>query len=537
MKEQFNQILGYMHGMWRYRWSGILISWLFALLGWFSVLALPNQYEAKAVIYIDTESVLKPLLKGLAVETDTMEELAVISRILLSRENLLSVIRETDMDLTVNSSEEREKLLIKLADKIQINGGGRGRRNAQNIYEISYKTDSPQRVYQVVSVLLNSMIENLLNASRTDTVVAQKFLDNQIKEYEERLKLSEKRLAEFKKQNIGMMPDEKGGYYSRLQTAQNKADETLTQLRLATQRRGELYKQLKGERPLLRSGAAGTSSDSLISRYQQQLDLLLTKYTDKHPDVVTLKQQIKELKANPKELSASEDSGIDVGTTEFNPVYQDLKIEATKADVEVEALKIQLSEQQRHVEELKGLVDSIPEVEAKLSELNRDYEVTHQRYLELVDRRESARMADVAGQSSSEMTIRVIEAPVVPVLPSGPSRGLFLFFVLLGALGAGLGWCILRYMVNPTVTNTRQLRHEFEIPVFGSVSINLTKGHILKRTVQLTTFLSVIVLLIGLFGFVIWFKDPGSEVVREFIENNDIHKIMTEFKNLTGIDN
>jgi hypothetical protein len=108
--------------------------------------------------------------------------------------------------------------------------------------------------------------------------------------------------------------------------------------------------------------------------------------------------------------------------------------------------------------------------------------------------------------------------------------------VLLGALGVGLGWCILRYMVNPTVTNTRQLRHEFEIPVFGSVSNNLTKGHILKRTVQLTTFLSVIVLLIGLFGFVIWFKDPGSEFVREFIENNDIHKIMTEFKNLTGIE-
>ncbi len=537
MQEQINQILGYLHGMWRYRWSGILISWLVAIIGWIAVLALPNQYEAKAVVYIDTESVLKPLLKGLAVETDTMEELAVISRILLSRENLLSVIRETDMDLTVNSAEEREKLLNKLVKKIQLNTGNRGRRNAQNIYEISYQAEAPQRVYHVVSVLLNTMTESLLNSSRTDTVVAQKFLDNQIEQYEERLRAAEKKLAEFKKQNIGMMPNEKGGYYTRLQTAQNKADETLTDMRLAMQRRAELYKQLKGERPILRSGSSGPTGTSLLSKYQQQLDILKTKYTDQHPDVISLRQQIEELEANPEELSPRQDSEATQVTTEFNPVYQDLKLEATKADVEVEALKVQLSEQQRLVENLKGLVDAIPEVEAKLAELNRDYEVTHQRYLDLVDRRESARLSDVAGQSSSEMNIRVIEAPVVPVLPSGPSRKIFLFAVLIVALGAGLGWCVLRYMLNPTVTNARQLRQVFEIPVFGSVKNNLTKGHLVKRTVQLTAFLSVIFLLVTIFGFVLWFMEPGTEAVRELIANYDIQKLVMTLKSSIGIQN
>ena len=384
-----------------------------------------------------------------------------------------------------------------------------------------------------MSVLLNTMIENLLSSSRKDSAVAQKFLDNQIEEYEERLKLAEKRLAEFKKQNIGMMPDEKGGYYVRLQSAQKKADETVTELRLAIQRRAELYKQLKGEKPILSSTVRSSVSNDLLNKYQQKLDLLLTKYTDQHPDVVTLREQIKELKANPKVTLSDVDSSN--GTTEFNPVYQDLKIEATKADVDVEALKAQLSEQQRQVNELKGMVDAIPEVEAKLAELNRDYEVTHQRYLELVDRRESARMADVAGQSSSEMIVRVIEAPVVPVLPSGPSRGLFLFMVLIAALVVGLGWCVIRYLINPTVTNTRQLREELELPVFGSVSNNLTRGHILKRTVQLATFLSVVFLLIVVFGLIFWFKDQGSEMVREFVEHNELKMIVNDYKKTLDI--
>jgi len=532
MQEQINQILGYLHGMWRYRWSGLLISWLVALVGWVAVLALPNQYEAKAVVYIDTDSVLKPLLKGLAVETDTMEELVVINRILLSRENLLSVIRETDMDLTINSAEDREKLIRKLADKIRLNTGRGGSR--KNIYEISYQAESPQKVYQVVSVLLNTMTESLLSSSRTDTVAAQKFLDTQIKDYEDRLRAAEKKLAAFKKQNIGMMPNEKGGYYSRLQSAQNKVDETITQIRLATQRRVELYKQLSGERPLLKSSSAGVSTPSLLSKYQQQLEILLTKYTDQHPDVISLRQQIEELKSNPQSASTDISSEPANSTTEFNPVYQDLKIEATKADVEVEALKIQLSEQQRIVEELKGLVDAIPEVEAKLSELNRDYEVTRQRYLDLVDRRESARISDMADQSSNEMTIRVIEAPVVPVLASGPKRVLFLFAVLVLALGAGLGWCILRYLMNPTITNARQLREEFEVPVFGSVSHNLTKSHILKRSIQLTSFLSVITLLIMIFGLVFLYREPGTEFVRELISNTDIKTLVSEIKSTIG---
>lgn len=277
MNEQLTQIYGYIHGMWRYRWSALYVTWLVALVGWLYVFMLPDQYSAKAVVYIDTTSVITPLLKGLAPETDTQNELAVMSRVLLGRENLLTVIRETDLDLEINTIDERELLIEELTRTIVLKGGERKERweSGADIYEISYQSDSPDRVYQIVSNLLNTLIENTLNSTRTDTVTAQKFLDTQIAEYEQRLTNAEQRLAEFKKANVGYMPDEQGNYYAHLQRAQEGVATIRSSIRLAKQRNSELSKQLKGEKPLLDSDSFQSATALRLRQYKEQLNTLL----------------------------------------------------------------------------------------------------------------------------------------------------------------------------------------------------------------------------------------------------------------------
>ena len=334
------------------------------------------------------------------------------------------------------------------------------------------------------------------------------------------------------------MPDEKGGYYVRLQSAQDKMESFRADLLLAQQRHLELVKQLKGESPLLESWSKDQVVENKLQKYQEQLDMLLRKYTDQHPDVQALKAIIESYKAEQTtDPQAIQNQGT--GAMEFNPVYQDLKLEISKASVEVETLKLKLSEQQNRVDKLKetlvpklkGLIDAIPEVEAELAELNRDYEISRQRYLELVDRRESARLAELAGQSSSEVKVRVIEPPIIPTYPAGPNRPLLLFAVLLGAFGAGLGWCVLRYLFKPTVINAKQLGNEIELPVFGTVSLFLSPQHKRKRKLQLGVFLSVTMVLIVLFGGVVWKQETGTEMVRDFMTNNKPAKM---FKALMG---
>jgi len=518
MREQLITIYGYLHGMWRYRWSALLIAWIAALTGWFVVLTLPDQYKANAVIYIDTDSVMKPLLEGLAVDTDTVDELKVMSRILLSRENLLSVMRETDMDLQVDTPKEREQVMVGLAREIRLEGSG----TKSNIFEISYSAPSAEIVYKVVSHLLSKLIEGTLNSGRTDTVMAQEFLDTQIAEHERRLTLAEERLAKFKKENLGFMPDERGGYYSDLQRRRVEIEHTRMAMTLAERRLSELRKQLQDERPLLGGGSQGAESVTKLVQYQEQLADLLAQYTEQHPDVEEMREKIADINANP----AGNTGAVVTGTgqsAEFNPVYQDLKIEMSKASVEVETLKLQLSDQEGRLEKLKLSIDAIPEVEARLAKLNRDYEVTRERYLNLVERRESARLAQEVGKTSSDFTFQVIDPPVVPVLPSGPNRLSLLAGVLFAALGAGLGWGLLRYQMKPVFIDFAQYRSASRLPVLGAVSLYLTPQHKKRRQRQLVSFLSVTVLLVVLFGGVLWYRDIGVVVAKAAISGIGFH--------------
>jgi len=219
-----------------------------------------------------------------------------------------------------------------------------------------------------------------------------------------------------------------------------------------------------------------------------------------------------------KGIAEEEIVGIGEGDSiEFNPVYQELKADIHKASVKVETLKLSLAEKAEVVDKLKQSVDIIPDVEAKLSKLNRGYEITRQRYLSLVERRESARLAQEVGQSGSNVNLQIIDAPRVATKPSGPNRLLLLSAVFFVAMAAGLGWGLLRYFIQPTFIASSQIRHKTGLPVLGSVGLFMTAEHKRRRRIQLTSFLLVFCLLVASFGGILVLRGPGSDLVNTLI--------------------
>ena len=386
-----------------------------------------------------------------------------------------------------------------------------------NVYELSYQGDSPELVYQVVSKLLNTLIEHTLESVRTDTAGAQLFLEQQITEYEGRLSASEQKLAKFKRTNVGLMPDETGGYYQKLQRKESDLESIRSELRLAERRLSEIRKQVTGETPLLGNDSYGSPRIVKLRKYREQLENLLSQYTEQHPDILALRATIADVVAN---LNDEDDKLADIGAgdaVEFNPVYQELKGEMNKSMVEIETLKLKLMEKEKSTEALKQSIDIIPEVEAKLAKLNRDYEITRERYLRLVERRESAQLAQEVGQSGSNINFRMIEPPRVPLGPSGPDRLYLLTIVLFAAIATGLGWGFLRYLIQPTFINTSQIRDKIGLPILGSVGLYLSAEHKRKRKLQLTSFLSIFFLLVCSYGGVMVFSGPGSELISDLI--------------------
>lgn len=124
MDQLLSQIFGYLNGMAHYRWSALLIAWLVAILGWIFVYAMPDQYQSNAVVHIDSDSVMKPLLEGLAVEkTDPAGQLNVLSRILLSPKNLTTLINETGLADEIETRGDQSRLIAALASTIVLQAG------------------------------------------------------------------------------------------------------------------------------------------------------------------------------------------------------------------------------------------------------------------------------------------------------------------------------------------------------------------------------------------------------------------------------
>ncbi|HED39468.1 MAG TPA: chain length-determining protein [Chromatiales bacterium] len=505
MQELIDQLMGYARSAWRFRWYVHLIAWPLCIGGWYFVYELPDQYKASARVYVDTQSVLRPLLQGLAVQTDLGREVTTLTRTLLSRPNMEKVARMTDMDLGATTPAEMEELLNRLQRSIELSGSGR-----ENIYSIAYSNEDPELAKQVVQSLLTLFVETSLGDSRKDSHVAQRFIDEQIKEYESRLYAAEEVLKEFKRKNIGMMPEEGQEYYQRMQAAMVRLSKAQLELNEAVNRRDELERQLRGEEPTFGIVAPSnmqvpTSStlDARIRDLQTRLGDLLLKYTEKHPDVKALQQTIDQLEVQREEELAQLSKVMikpSSSSLDTNPVYQQLKIAMGEAEATVAALQVRVQKFQSEVNELRSLVNTIPEVEAEFKRLNRDYEVNKRNYEILLTRRESAKISEEAGQSSENVKFRIIDPPHVPLTPDAPNRPLLVSVVLVGSLLAGVVFALFMSQVRPAFDSARLITKELGVPVFGTVS-RVWNGHAkLKRRAEIMGFGAGGLMLISLYA-------------------------------------
>ena len=476
MNDALERIIEIVQGVWRFRWIAIGVAWVVAIVGWTGVLWLPNVYETHAKVYVDTDSVLRPLLKDVAVESDVGNEVQVVTRTLLTKPNLERVIEKTDLSHRVHNDAQMRALVGELARKIridqQVNKVGY-RQQQQNLYTISYEDRDAIVSAQVVDELLNSFVEYTLGAKRSDAGAAQEFLKQQIAVYEQRLTDAEQRLAEFKKQHIGLMPSEGKDYFSKLQETMDELKQTETELTLAQRRRSELTRQLNELKQSGRLAAEGgqgpvTQIDQAIQAKQAELDALMLRYTDQHPDVVATRQSIESLKKRREALFSS-GAGEVAQVLRDDPVYQETKIALNETETKIAELQTREAGLQAETKRLRALVDTIPEVEAQLARLNRDYTVSKEQYQTLVERLESARISEEAQRTSGQAEFRVLESPVVPAAPSGPDRLRLFAMVALMALAAGAGLAFFLDRLAPVIRSRRMAREIAGLPVFGSV--------------------------------------------------------------------
>ena len=179
--------------MWEFRWVGLLCAWIIAAGGWLTVQLLPNKYEASARVYVNAEGILKPLLRDLTVPTDPIEQVKLMTRALLSRPHLETVITKTGLVDRARNPAERERLLLRLEETILVMRPQEA--DDDQVYTIAYDDHDPAMAQAVVQTLLDDFITDSMTGDVAESAQAQAFLEGQLKIYEQRLTDAENRLA------------------------------------------------------------------------------------------------------------------------------------------------------------------------------------------------------------------------------------------------------------------------------------------------------------------------------------------------------
>ncbi|WP_310463083.1 XrtA system polysaccharide chain length determinant [Sphaerotilus sp.] len=458
--------------VWQHRWMAVAVAWIVALAGALVVWVVPERHEARARVYVDTQTVLRPMMVGLAFQPDIDQQVRMLGRTLISRPNVERLVNNPAIGLDKLEPGQLDGQIETLMKsiKVELTGGN-------NLYAISYRDQDPIRARKLVEVLVGMFMESGLDTKRKDSAEASRFIDEQIKLYESKLTEAENRLKDFKLKNMSVAATTNQDFFARIQVLADDVNRLRVALGAAEQSRDATRRELGNEEPNLPVAAASAVSltpdlDSRVETQKRQLDEMLRRYTEEHPDVLTTRRIISQLEdQRRRELDAlkSSNSAVRRAAAATNPVFQRLRLNLADAEANVASLRSQLGTQQARLEEIRAQSNKVPQAEAELVQLNRDYEIMRRNYDQLVQRREAASLGVKIDQTSSMADFRLIEPPRVLPTPVFPSRIQLAIGVMLLAVASGIAAAYAQTLLSPVFSSERELREFTKRPVLGSL--------------------------------------------------------------------
>jgi polysaccharide chain length determinant protein (PEP-CTERM system associated) len=410
------------------------------------------------------------------------------------------------MDLLATTPAEKDKVIDRLMANIRFTGG------RDNFYNVTYQDKSPELAQRVVQNFVSMFVESGLSDKRRDTEASLRFVEEQIKELESQMGEVDNRIREFRLANMFLLGGgSTGSYIGQVSSLNDELNRVRLELRSAEQSRDALKQQLEGENPSLalpdpsaRAAVSVTPQlDARIDAQRRQVDELLRRYTEQHPDVINSRRVIAQLEEERRQAivehaKATKGEGKDGAPT--NPVFQQIKIAISEAEANVASLRARSAEIKARIDRLTDAAKRRPEIESEMNSMQREQAALARRYQQLVSRRDKVTLGEEVSASGVGADFRLIEPPRASPKPVFPDRMALVGLVLGLSLGAGLFASFAYAQIFPTVADSRSLRQLGGRPVLGSVSLLISGSMLRRRRLQHVAFGSGLATLILGYG-------------------------------------
>ena len=435
----------------------------------------PKTYEAASTVFIERSSIIDPLIKGVGVYASIEERLRTLKNSVTSRNIIERVTKKLDMDVKSKDPEKYEGLIENIRKNLDISIKGE-RGGEADLFIISYRDSDPKTARDLVNTLVSEYIEENVGYRRSDTYSAYEFIQGQLSEYKTKLEESDRLIREFREKNPQMVPQSENAVLNRIETFQSGRIESEIKLKELMRKRESLQKQLSGEKELTVAFVTREGSpQSRLDYLNNQLAVLMGKYTPMHPEVLKVKGEIEELQRQIDQGKTAPTEGSHSETASMNPIYQQLKEDLVKTDTEIESLRARSSELQRQQQQAQSIIGQMPKEQEQWAKLQRDRNVYQKIYDDLLEKLENARVSKDLELTNKNPTFRVVDAAILPLHPIKPDKVkmtlLGIFLGIVAGVGAVVG---LDYFKN-SFKEEDSVEERLKIPVFASIPQIITK--------------------------------------------------------------
>jgi len=453
---------------------------------------LPSLWTSRALVLVNRQAIPERYVTP-TVQADIEARLLTLSQDILTPQRLTQIAQQYGLYRGARSVDDlvdrmRKDIRIELVD----DRDRRTRETRSFLFTVSYTASNPAVAAHVANTIASLYSEENGRMREQQAVSTSEFLENQLRELREKLQKQEHAITTYKEKYLGELPEQKDVNLRTLERLQAQLQLAHENNRRATERRQMLTDalgQIDTSVAMTSPGGSGisvTPADTAAARLnllRQELAMAQTRFSDKYPDVVQLKEQIRVLEqkvetekqaaqALPKSVAHASKRGAggrELRTPPENAYVQSLMTQLDQATVEAKTTSEEMQNINAQIATVTRRLDSTPKREQELVLLTRDYDTTRELFKSLLTKRGEANMAAELEQKQQGESFRVIEPARLAERPAGPNRFRLLLVGLALAIGAAGAAVVLAEQVDTSFRRVDEVRSTLPLPVLSAI--------------------------------------------------------------------
>jgi polysaccharide chain length determinant protein (PEP-CTERM system associated) len=454
--QNFKEIFRYLRALYRFRLLAAVIALaVMTVIGAYSF-TLPRQYSADTTVFIE-RNVIDNLVRGIAVSPDINDRIRVLRYAILSRDLVTKTLEDVGSNIFTKTDAEQQQYVSRLIERINL------RIRGNELFIVSLVDRDPKFAQQFVNTLVGKYVEENISATRDETYGANRFLQEQIETFKEKLEDAEDKIIDFRKKNGVYFSVDENATLANIRQIEEQIEEIeLSQETLAARKR-QIREQIRSI-PETIDMVTESGKGGRLTEMEARLATLLLRYTDNYPEVIRLRSEIESLKqqlSEPREVKTDSDS---TRLTSMNPLYQDLQGQLFEIDAELSSLAARKLNYQRTIAKREKELQDVPTARKELGILVQERDSIREIYNDLLGRMSQSEVSKQMEISNKTATFRIVDPAVLPKVPVSPNMLKMFLLAVAGGIGCAIG---VVYLLENLDTRVR------DVAVFDELSVDV----------------------------------------------------------------